>query len=48
MAVNHFKTKLHASMEYIEKDVSSITEEVLTIGKSKEYELVIVGTGQLL
>ena len=48
MAINKFKTKWHGSVEYIEKDASSITEEVLTIGKSKEYELVIVGKGQQL
>lgn len=35
-------------MEYIEKDASNLTEELLTIGKAKEYELVIAGKGQLL
>ncbi|KAL1350114.1 hypothetical protein HN51_014262 [Arachis hypogaea] len=48
VAVNEFKAKLESSVTYIEKDASSITEEVLRIGKSKEYELLIVGKGNQL
>ncbi|KAK7245257.1 hypothetical protein RIF29_40094 [Crotalaria pallida] len=48
VAVNEFKSKWQGSVEYIEKDTSNIIEEVLTIGKSKEYGLVIVGKGQQL
>lgn len=46
MAVSEFKTKWLGSVEYIEKGTCNITEEVLTIGRAKEYELVIVGKGQ--
>ncbi|XP_061358675.1 cation/H(+) antiporter 20-like isoform X2 [Gastrolobium bilobum] len=48
VAVNDFKTKWLGTVEYIEKDTRNITEEVLTIGKANEYELVIVGKGQQL
>src|ERR1044072_2272615 len=48
VAINKFKTKWLGSMEYIEKDTGNIAEEVLTIGKGKEYELIIVGKGQQL
>lgn len=48
MALNEFKTKWQGSVEYIEKDTVNIAEEVLAIGRAKEYELVIVGKGQKL
>ncbi|XP_027351548.1 cation/H(+) antiporter 20-like [Abrus precatorius] len=47
-AVNVFKTKWLGSVEYIEKDATNVTEELLTIGKAKKYELVIVGKQQQL
>ena len=45
MAISEFRSK-HESVDYIEANAGDITQEVLTIGKAKEYELVIVGKGQ--
>ncbi|KAK7284210.1 hypothetical protein RJT34_18952 [Clitoria ternatea] len=45
-ALNELKTKWIGSVEYIEKEVTNIAEEVLSIGKGKEYELLIVGKQQ--
>ncbi|CAJ1897353.1 unnamed protein product [Sphenostylis stenocarpa] len=45
-AVNGFKAKWQESVEYMEKNVTNITEEVLSIGKSKDCDLVIVGKQQ--
>ncbi|KAF7804561.1 Cation/H(+) antiporter 20 [Senna tora] len=46
VAITEFKTKWGGSVEFIEKDGSNMKEEVLAIGKAKEYELVIVGKGE--
>jgi hypothetical protein len=43
IAVNEFKTKWLGAVEYIENDTANIADEVLAIGRVKEYELVIVG-----
>ncbi|MED6121067.1 hypothetical protein PIB30_026691 [Stylosanthes scabra] len=48
VAVNELRAKFEESVKYIEKDASNITEEVLRMGKSKEYELLIVGKGNQL
>ncbi|KAG4916252.1 hypothetical protein JHK87_053809 [Glycine soja] len=45
-AINEFKAKWQESVEYIEKNATNITEEVLSIGKAKDYDLVIVGKQQ--
>ncbi|KAK7396504.1 hypothetical protein VNO78_17555 [Psophocarpus tetragonolobus] len=47
-AVNEFKAKWQESVEYVEKNATNITEEVLSIGKAKDYNLVIVGKRQQL
>ncbi|KAI4349285.1 hypothetical protein L6164_009894 [Bauhinia variegata] len=41
-----FKTQWNESVEYIEMDARDIIEEMLTIGKAKNYGLIIVGKGQ--
>ncbi|KAL3029244.1 hypothetical protein AAZX31_03G153100 [Glycine max] len=46
-AVNEFKVKWQETVEYIEKNATNITEEVLSIGKAKDHDLVIVGKQQL-
>lgn len=46
VAISEFKTKWLGAVEYIEKDTCNIAEEVVTIGKGKEYEFIIVGKGQ--
>ena len=38
--------RCNQSVKYEEKVVDNITEEVLKLGQSREYELVIVGKGQ--
>ncbi|WJX79164.1 hypothetical protein P8452_62310 [Trifolium repens] len=48
IAVNEFKTKWLGAVEYIENDTANIADEVLAIGRVKEYELVIVGKGHQL
>ena len=48
MALNEFKTKWLGAVEYIENDTVNIANEVLAIGRVKEYELVIVGKGHQL
>jgi hypothetical protein len=48
VAVNEFKTKWLGAVEYIENDTANIADEVLAIGRVKEYELVIVGKGHQL
>ncbi|MED6173425.1 hypothetical protein PIB30_059187 [Stylosanthes scabra] len=48
VAVNELRAKFGESVKYIEKDASNITDEVLRMGKSKEYELLIVGKGNQL
>lgn len=47
-AVNEFKAKWQESVEYIEKNTTNITDEVLSIGEGKDYDLVIVGKQQQL
>ncbi|KAK7396503.1 hypothetical protein VNO78_17554 [Psophocarpus tetragonolobus] len=46
--VNKFKSKCEGSVEFIEKNAVNIKEEVLSILKAKDYELVIVGKQQQL
>lgn len=48
VALNEFKTKSLGAVEYIENDTVNIANEVLAIGRVKEYELVIVGKGHQL
>ncbi|CAJ2632778.1 unnamed protein product [Trifolium pratense] len=48
VAVNEFKTKWLGAVEYIENDTANIADEILAIGRVKEYELVIVGKGHQL
>ncbi|GAU23030.1 hypothetical protein TSUD_336780 [Trifolium subterraneum] len=45
VAVNEFKTKWLEAVEYIENDTANIADEVMAIGRVKEYEIVIVGKG---
>ncbi|KAJ8899713.1 hypothetical protein K2173_019412 [Erythroxylum novogranatense] len=44
-ALEDFKRKWNESVEYVEKEVRSITEEVITIGQSRGFELIVVGKG---
>ncbi|KAI4300131.1 hypothetical protein L6164_033543 [Bauhinia variegata] len=46
VVIEEFKVKWNGTVEYIEMDARNITEEVLTVGKAKDYELIIVGKGQ--
>ncbi|KAL2344965.1 hypothetical protein Fmac_006250 [Flemingia macrophylla] len=46
-AVSEFKAKWQESEEYIEKNTTNITEEVLSIGKAQGFDLVVVGKQQL-
>ncbi|MCH82253.1 cation/H(+) antiporter 20-like [Trifolium medium] len=48
VAVNEFKTKWLGAVEYIENDTANIADEVLAIGRVKEYELAIVRKGHQL
>ncbi|KAJ8899829.1 hypothetical protein K2173_019532 [Erythroxylum novogranatense] len=46
-ALEDFKRKWNESVEYVEKEVNSITE-VKTIGQSRGFELTVVGKGSCL
>ncbi|MCI23945.1 cation/H(+) antiporter 20-like, partial [Trifolium medium] len=48
VAINEFKIKWLGAVEYIENDTANIADEILAIGRVKEYELVIVGKGHQL
>lgn len=45
-AMEEFRSKWDGRVKYIEKDSRSIVEEVITIGESGDYDLVIVGKGR--
>ncbi|KAL5710952.1 Cation/H(+) antiporter 20 [Ranunculus cassubicifolius] len=45
-AVDEFRKRWDGLANYVEKAASNIVEEVLTIGRSIEYELVVVGKGR--
>ncbi|XP_031275954.1 cation/H(+) antiporter 20-like [Pistacia vera] len=45
-ALEGFKRKLNESVEYQEKMMSNIKQELLTIGQSGVYDLVLVGKGR--
>lgn len=45
-SLEEFRRRWEGEAEYVEKETHSITEELLTIGKNKEFELVIVGRGR--
>lgn len=45
-AIREFMSKMGGAIEYIEKIVSDITEEVLAIGRGGEFELIMVGKGR--
>ncbi|KAI3696800.1 hypothetical protein L6452_29356 [Arctium lappa] len=46
ISLEEFRRRWEGEAEYVEKETHSITEELLTIGKNKEFELVIVGRGR--
>ncbi|KAJ9559093.1 hypothetical protein OSB04_013707 [Centaurea solstitialis] len=46
ISLEEFKRRWEGEAEYMEKETHSITEELLTIGKNKDFELVIVGRGR--
>ncbi|KAJ0088172.1 hypothetical protein Patl1_31907 [Pistacia atlantica] len=46
VALEGFKRKLNESVEYQEKMMSNIKQELLTIGQSRDYDLVLVGKGR--
>lgn len=45
-AVTEFMKRWDGMADYVEKAASHIVEEVLTIGRNGEYELIIVGKGR--
>ncbi|KAJ4704713.1 Cation/H(+) antiporter like [Melia azedarach] len=45
IAVEEFKRNWNGSMEYEERMTSNIKHEILMIGQSREYELLVVGKG---
>ncbi|XP_071690552.1 cation/H(+) antiporter 20-like [Rutidosis leptorrhynchoides] len=46
MSLEEFKRRWEREVEYVEKATHNITQELLEIGQSTEYELVIVGRGK--
>ncbi|CAJ1897441.1 unnamed protein product [Sphenostylis stenocarpa] len=46
MSIKEFQSKLNDMVEYIEKFCENIVEDVLVIGKSGDYDLIIVGKGR--
>ncbi|XP_071719997.1 cation/H(+) antiporter 20-like [Rutidosis leptorrhynchoides] len=46
MTLEEFKMRWEGEMEYVEKTTHNITKELLEIGRSKEFELVIAGRGR--
>ncbi|XP_048236090.1 cation/H(+) antiporter 20 isoform X2 [Ricinus communis] len=45
VAVKEFRRKCNGSVEYIEKDVKNIREEMLSIKQRRDFNLLIVGKG---
>ncbi|WVZ07359.1 hypothetical protein V8G54_020705 [Vigna mungo] len=45
-AIKQFQSKLNDMVEYIEKFSEDVVEDVLIIGKSGDYDLIIVGKGR--
>ena len=45
-AIKEFQNKLNDMVEYIEKFSEDVVEDVLVIGKSGDYDLIIVGKGR--
>ena len=45
-AIKDFQSKLNDMVEYIEKFSEDVVEDVLVIGKSGDYDLIIVGKGR--
>lgn len=45
-AIGKFRSQLNEKVEYIEKVSENIVEEVLLIGKSGDYDVIIVGKGR--
>jgi len=45
-AIKEFESKLNDMVEYIEKFSEDVVEDVLVIGKSGDYDLIIVGKGR--
>lgn len=45
--MQQFNRKWNGAVEYIEKEVSNITEEVISIGQNRMFELLVVGKGTL-
>lgn len=45
-AMAEFKSRFEGLVEYVEKRINNILEGVLAVGKSGEYDLVVVGKGR--
>ncbi|KAJ6332005.1 hypothetical protein OIU76_010392 [Salix suchowensis] len=45
-AMAEFKSKWEGTVEYTENEVSNIVEAVLAIGRSGDYDLIVVGKGR--
>ncbi|RZC78732.1 hypothetical protein C5167_002947 [Papaver somniferum] len=46
VAVEEFRKRWNGLSTYVEKKASNVVESVLSIGKSGEYELIVVGKGR--
>ncbi|KDP35609.1 hypothetical protein JCGZ_09047 [Jatropha curcas] len=46
-ALAEFRRKWDGTIEYIEKAANNIVQEVLEIGRSKDYDLIVVGKGRI-
>ncbi|KAG7560751.1 Cation/H+ exchanger [Arabidopsis thaliana x Arabidopsis arenosa] len=46
-ALEDFKSKWKEMVEYKEKESNNIIEEILSIGQSKDFDLIVVGRGRL-
>lgn len=44
--MKRFKSKWNGMVECVEKVASNVLEEVLALGQSKDYDLIIVGKGR--
>jgi len=42
-----FKSKWKEMVEYKEKEPNNIIEEILSIGQSKDFDLIVVGRGRI-
>ncbi|XP_020213893.1 cation/H(+) antiporter 20 [Cajanus cajan] len=47
-AIAKFRSKLNEKVEYIEKVSENIVEQVVAIGKSGDYDVIVVGKGRFL